>query len=104
MNKIKSSALFEEAKKYIEKAVSLRPDDGFIRDSLGWVYYKKGMYDDALVEIKKASEIEKEDPLIFEHLGDVYIKLNKKEAREQHGTPKEIEKTPAFKSVMEGIV
>ena len=70
----------DEALDLIKKAVSIEPDQGYIRDSLGWVYYKKGMYNEALQEIKKASEIAKEDPVILEHLGDVYIKLDNKEA------------------------
>ncbi len=64
----------------IKKAVELEPESGYIRDSLGWVYFKKGMFEEALREIRKASEITKDDPTILEHLGDVYIKLNNKEA------------------------
>jgi tetratricopeptide (TPR) repeat protein len=70
----------DEALDLIEKAVKLEPDRGYIRDSLGWVYFKKGMYKEALREIKKAAVAEKEDPLILEHLGDVYLKLDNREA------------------------
>jgi tetratricopeptide (TPR) repeat protein len=47
------------------------------RDSLGWVYYKKGNHSEALKELKRAVELTGDDPVIFEHLGDVYIKLNR---------------------------
>jgi len=60
----------EEACKYIEQAVQLRPEDGFVRDSLGWVYFKLGRMEQAAVELRKALKLTK-DPVIFEHLGDV---------------------------------
>ncbi|MDH3394242.1 MAG: tetratricopeptide repeat protein, partial [Desulfobulbaceae bacterium] len=63
----------DEARVFIEKAASLRPDDGFIRDSLGWVYFKLGQYEKALAELTRALELAS-DPVIFEHLGDVYAK------------------------------
>ncbi len=38
----------DEGLKLIQKAVDLRPSDGYIVDSLGWAYYKLGRYDDAV--------------------------------------------------------
>ena len=73
----------DEALGLIQKAVKLDPESGYIRDSLGWVYFKKGMYTEALVEIKKASELEGNDPVILEHLGDVYLKLGNKDAAQE---------------------
>lgn len=64
----------DDALRYIEKAVSFRPDDGFIQDSLGWAYYKIGDIDRAVVEMEKAIELVDTDPIIFEHMGDVYLK------------------------------
>jgi tetratricopeptide (TPR) repeat protein len=63
----------EKALEYIKKAVELLPDDGFIRDSLGWVYYKIGDVEQAIIELEKASEMVGNDPVIKEHLGDVYM-------------------------------
>ena len=67
----------DEARAFIEEAVELRPEDGFIRDSLGWVYYRLGDYDRAVRELEKAVELADEDPTIYEHLGDAYLKLNR---------------------------
>ncbi len=64
----------------INRAITLEPESGYIRDSLGWVYFKKGMYSDALREIQKANEMVKDDPVVLEHLGDIYFKLDEKEA------------------------
>lgn len=60
---------------YITKAVSLRPEDGYIRDSLAWYFYQTGKFNEALVESKKASELVKGDPTITKHLGMIYQRL-----------------------------
>jgi tetratricopeptide (TPR) repeat protein len=63
----------EQALKYIEQAVALKPEDGFIRDSLGWVYFRLGDIDRAIKELDRALELVDDDPVIYEHLGDVYM-------------------------------
>jgi len=66
----------DEAEKLIITALENRPDDGYITDSLGWVYYKKGLFEQALSYLEKAVRLVPDDPTILEHLGDVYLKLN----------------------------
>ncbi|MFP3983720.1 MAG: tetratricopeptide repeat protein [Desulfurivibrionaceae bacterium] len=66
----------DKALTYIEKAVSARPDSGFIRDSLGWIYYRRGEYEKAVAELERAVELSPEDPTINEHLGDAYMKAD----------------------------
>jgi tetratricopeptide (TPR) repeat protein len=63
----------ERALEYITKAVEILPEDGYVRDSLGWVYYKLGNVEQAVIELEKASEMVADDPIIKEHLGDVYL-------------------------------
>jgi tetratricopeptide (TPR) repeat protein len=63
----------EKALVYIKRAIELMPDDGYVRDSLGWVYYKMGEIEQAIFELKKASEMVGDDPVIKEHLGDIYM-------------------------------
>jgi tetratricopeptide (TPR) repeat protein len=65
----------EKALSYIKQAVTIKPDSGFIRDSLGWVYFRLGETGKARDELLKAIELEPEDPDIHEHLGDVYLSL-----------------------------
>ena len=67
----------DRALKLITKAVELKPDDGYIRDSLGWFYYKTGDYEKALVEIKKAWTLVSTDVVITKHLAMTYMKLKK---------------------------
>ncbi|MCI0469801.1 MAG: tetratricopeptide repeat protein [Nitrospirae bacterium] len=56
----------------IKKALELKPNSGYIIDSLGWVYFKLGRKEDALKYLNDAVDHVKDDPLLFEHLGDVY--------------------------------
>jgi tetratricopeptide (TPR) repeat protein len=70
----------EKALTYILQAVASRPRDGFIRDSLGWVYFRLGRIAEAVRELEKAIALEPADPHIHEHLGDVYVE--KKELRQ----------------------
>jgi len=64
----------DEAMALIKKALKIRPDSGYIIDSLGWVYYQKGAYDEAIHYLKRAAELTADDPTINEHLGDAYVK------------------------------
>ena len=64
----------DRALELIEKAIKYKPNSGYIIDSLGWVYFRKGLYDKALTELKKAVGLAPHDPAIAEHLGDVYYK------------------------------
>jgi tetratricopeptide (TPR) repeat protein len=66
----------DEAEKLIRTALEHKPDDGYITDSLGWVFYQKGDYLKAVTYLERAAELVPDDPIIREHLGDVYLKLD----------------------------
>jgi tetratricopeptide (TPR) repeat protein len=55
----------------IERACAAEPETAAYRDSLGWVYFRLGRFDEAVVELEKAVALE-EDPhaVILDHLGD----------------------------------
>jgi tetratricopeptide (TPR) repeat protein len=61
-----------EAQKLIEKAVALEPDNGAYVDSLGWVYYRLGRFEQARATLERATRLETADGTVQEHLGDVY--------------------------------
>jgi Flp pilus assembly protein TadD len=61
----------DKALEYIKRAVELRPEDGYIRDSLGWVFYKMGDNERARKELEAALTMAPDDPTLNEHLGDV---------------------------------
>jgi tetratricopeptide (TPR) repeat protein len=73
----------EEAEMLVKEALKHNPDDGYITDSLGWVYFKMGRYEEALTYLKKAAELTPDDPIIMEHVGDAYAKLNDPENAEK---------------------
>jgi len=62
----------DEAVAMLRQAVALKPQDGFIIDSLGWVLYRKGEHQEAVRQLERAVELRPEDPTINEHLGDAY--------------------------------
>jgi tetratricopeptide (TPR) repeat protein len=68
----------EEAFKMVEKAVSLRPNDGYIVDSLGWAHYQLGNYDEAVELLERAAGLRPEDPVINDHLGDALWRVGRR--------------------------
>ena len=66
------------AREMIEKAVSKRPNDGYVVDSLGWVFYRLGRYDEAVKHLERAVELRPQDPIINDHLGDAYWRAGRK--------------------------
>ncbi|MEK6594904.1 MAG: tetratricopeptide repeat protein [Pseudomonadota bacterium] len=59
-----------EALKLIKRAVELSPEDPYIIDSLGWVYYRMGNFVDGLNYLNIAFAA-RPDPEIAAHLGEV---------------------------------
>ena len=60
------------AKTMIERAVALRPKDGYIIDSLGWALFRMGDTKGAVTQLERAIELKPLDPTINDHLGDAY--------------------------------
>jgi tetratricopeptide (TPR) repeat protein len=68
----------DEAEEMIGRALQLDPNNGAYLDSLGWVHYRKGKYDEALSELLRAAQnLANDDPIVFEHIGDTYSKMNR---------------------------
>ena len=59
-----------EALKLIKRAVELSPEDPYIIDSLGWVYYRMGNFVDGLNYLNIAFAA-RPDPEIAAHLGEI---------------------------------
>jgi len=85
----------DEAERMITRALEQRPDDGYITDSLGWVYYMRAkpllesgdheqqqrgraLLERAIQELQRAAQLTGGDPVISEHLGDVYRLIDDK--------------------------
>jgi tetratricopeptide (TPR) repeat protein len=68
----------------IKHAVDLRPNDGYVVDSLGWAYFRLHDFDHATEYLERAIELLPEDPTINDHLGDAYWRTGRlPEARYQ---------------------
>jgi len=67
------------AERMIRYALAKQPDNHAYQDSLGWVLYRQGKYDEAITWLEKAAAGEDPDGVILEHLGDAYDKNNQSE-------------------------
>ncbi len=67
-----------EALSMVKKAVELKPNDGYIVDSLGWAYFQLGDFEQAAEHIERAVDLNPADPTIGEHLGDAYWRVGRK--------------------------
>ncbi len=76
---IERSENLEEAGQLIHRALELEPANGAYIDSLGWLYFKQGKFNEALTELLRAAELLPEpDAVVFEHIGDACDKLGRK--------------------------
>jgi Flp pilus assembly protein TadD len=92
-----------EAERMIRKAVELRPNDGYIVDSLGWVLYRLGRFDEAVSALEQAIELRPQDPVINDHLGDAYWTVGReREARFQWRAALELEPEDDLRAEIEG--
>lgn len=80
----------DRAERLITRATVIAPEDGYIADSLGWVYYmrarplmERGSRDDGLALLERAREqlhladdLTGGDPVVSEHLGDVHLLMD----------------------------
>lgn len=60
-----------------KQAVKLSPTSAACLDSLGWVYYKMGLYDDAMQYLQKAEQIDGESTEIADHIQSVRIRTRR---------------------------
>jgi tetratricopeptide (TPR) repeat protein len=67
-----------EARKLIERAVELEPQNGAYLDSLGWVRFRLNDLEGAKTALLRAAERMPSDPTVQEHLGDIQAKLGRK--------------------------
>jgi Flp pilus assembly protein TadD len=68
----------DEALAMLKRAVELRPEDGFIIDSLGWAFFKRGDFVSAIRYLEQAVLLEPGEATINDHLGDAYWRFGRK--------------------------
>lgn len=62
----------------INRALAVTPDEDYIIDSLAWVQYRMGHFEDAWRSIRRCMELGGDDPTIWDHYGDIAMALNKR--------------------------
>jgi tetratricopeptide (TPR) repeat protein len=78
--------LYAEREGNIDEALNLAqdakrqvPDDPHISDTLGWIYYKKNIFNRAIVYLKEANDKIADHPVMKYHLGMAHYKNGDKE-------------------------
>ena len=72
----------QRALQLVTAALEQLPDADYIVDSLAWVYYKLGKYEEAWQNIQQCIEMGASDATVWDHYGDIALALGKKnEAR-----------------------
>lgn len=69
---------YQEAEVYLNKAIKLNPEEAVVIDSMGWLYFKQGKFDQALKSLRKAYSKQKESE-IAAHLSEVMWLLGDKQ-------------------------
>jgi tetratricopeptide (TPR) repeat protein len=74
----------DESMELIQKALKLEPDNGAYLDSLGWVLYRMGRYEEALPNLQRAvaalkKDDDQEDATVLDHLAEVLLKMGKRD-------------------------
>lgn len=97
----------EQAERMIRIAVKAEPENAAYLDSLGWVLYQMGRYEEAVEVLTKANaDPDYRDSTIIEHLGDSYAKLKQDEkARKawQEALDVETASTPSDQQVIDRL-
>lgn len=68
----------DKAEKLLQKALSIAPNEYYILDSRGWLYYQQEKYESAETDLQKAFNLQKDDEVLV-HLIKVKWKLGKQD-------------------------
>ena len=68
-----STDQLDEALKYAQQAKELDPNSGTVEDTIGWAFYRKGLYDSAVIHLQNAAAKEGNAVLKY-HLAMAYLK------------------------------
>lgn len=69
----------ERAERMILRALEQEPDNPFYLDSLGWVHFRMGRFEEALDSLVSATNELGTDPVVLEHVGDTLAALSRYE-------------------------
>jgi len=91
----------DKALEYAERAVGMKPDDGYVVDSYGWVLFRLGRYEESIRHLEKAVELSPGDSAILDHLGDAYWQAGRQnEARSRWRQADDLSRDTSFKTLV----
>jgi tetratricopeptide (TPR) repeat protein len=64
----------DQALDLVSRAMEKKPGDGYITDSMGWVYFKLQDYEKAVFYLEQAAQLSNFESIIADHLADAYVK------------------------------
>lgn len=64
----------DQALDLVSRALEQKPEDGYITDSLGWVYFQMQDYEKAVYYLERAAQLSNFESIIADHLADAYVK------------------------------
>jgi tetratricopeptide (TPR) repeat protein len=68
----------DEAESMVRRALQIEPNNGAYLDTVGWIEFRQGKFEQALNDLLRAAQnMARDDAVVFEHIGDTYMKLNK---------------------------
>jgi tetratricopeptide (TPR) repeat protein len=75
---VQQNTHLDEAEAMIKRALQSEPDNGAYLDSLGWLEFRQGKFEQALKDLLRAAKsMTRDDPVVFEHIGDTYLQLKR---------------------------
>lgn len=96
---VEHSNRYQDAEKYLQKAIKLQPDEAMIIDSYGWLQFKKGNFEEAEKYLQKAYQKMPENE-IAAHLAETLWALGKKQQAEAL-IKEALQKTPTDEILLE---
>lgn len=108
---VESGQDLDRAKKLIEQALEIKPDDGYYLDTLGWLYYSQKQWDRSQETLSRAVKLSGDDTVVMEHYGDSLLAVDRleeaaavyKSALERARNSPDAEKDPELRELMQRI-
>jgi tetratricopeptide (TPR) repeat protein len=90
----------EKALQLAQTAKEVLPEDARVSDTLGWILYKRGVYERAVPLLRESAEKLKDNAEVHYHLGMAYLKVGNTQAAKETLT-KALELGDSFTEVEE---
>ncbi len=102
---VEQGVQLDDAEKLLQRALEIKPDSGYILDSMGWLFYMRKDYEKALEYLLAAKKKMDDDPILFEHLGDINLALEDyDEALKNYNSSLELKEDKNIREKMEKLL